>query len=424
MNSISKNNESKEELNVAAKGGTPCPPGYVKLNGRCVEYGTAIRKTKPAKKVEPYVTSDPEEYAYRKAAYDDSLWLYKNNLRTPPLLQPNRQKYNKSDSWLNKLAKWSVDEKVIDRKNLTLTPEEFKKGLKTTWYQSGLARFINPVGESKKLNDLYTTNESDKYKQSPIRNSNLPKNEPIKYVGNMMRSKNNTGESGQRISQFEPRYKKPVQPVIFKEPVIHQEKKKPVEHKYPTSYKPVIDNTHQKPPEGKLMVGQEEVQQLDPNTGQVTTVINPIYEDAMMPMQTLHPTRVDNTLRKFVGPPSEIPEEEVIEDTEDTTYTEDSGEPEPGGHWEQGNHMYIDWKGNQGKVKTPKFRKPGHSGPLLKGTNTHYFRYPSIERRHDIWVEPDEEYATGGEYNIGDEVELTEAEVKRLRALGYTIEEA
>jgi hypothetical protein len=172
------------------------------------------------------------------------------------------------------------------------------------------------------------------------------------------------------------------------------------------------------------MVGQEEVQQLDPNTGQVTTVINPIYEDAMMPMQTLHPTHVDNTLRKFVGPPSEIPEEEVIEDTEDTTYTEDSGEPEPGGHWEQGNHMYIDWKGNQGKVKTPKFRKPGHSGPLLKGTNTHYFRYPSIERRHDIWVEPDEEYATGGEYNIGDEVELTEAEVKRLRALGYTIEEA
>jgi hypothetical protein len=32
-----------------------------------------------------------------------------------------------------------------------------------------------------------------------------------------------------------------------------------------------------------------------------------------------------------------------------------------------------------------------------------------------------EEFAMGGEYNLGDEVELTEAEVKRLRSLGYII---
>jgi hypothetical protein len=30
----------------------------------------------------------------------------------------------------------------------------------------------------------------------------------------------------------------------------------------------------------------------------------------------------------------------------------------------------------------------------------------------------------GGEYTVGDEVELSEAEVQRLRSLGYIIEEA
>ena len=154
----------------------------------------------------------------------------------------------------------------------------------------------------------------------------------------------------------------------------------------------------------------------------------PVQEEAMGTMPILKPTHIDHPLNKFIGEPipttvqEEIPEE-IIEDTEDTVYIEDAGEPESSGHWEQGNHMYIDWKGNQGKVKTPKFRKHGHSGPLIKGSNTHYFRYPSIERRHDIWIEPDEEYAVGGEYNLGDEVELTEAEVKRLRSLGYIIEQ-
>lgn len=369
LNTISKNDSPQEELNMAARGGEP-----------------KRKKGKKPKKVEPYVTSDPEEYAYRKAAYDDSLWLYQNNLRTPALMQPYKSKYSKSDNWLNKLAKWSVDEKVVNRKNLTLTPEQFKKGLKTTWYESGIGRFIAPSGDGKsqQLNNLYTTNESDKYQQSPIHNSNLPKNEPIGYVGNMMRSKNNTGESGQRISQFEPRYKKPVQPVVYK----------PKEHRYPSSYKPIVNNTQQKLPEGKIMVGKEEMQQLDPKTGTVTTVINPIYEESMLPMQTLHPTHVDNTLRKFIGAPPEITEED-IEDTEDTMYEEDLGVPEPGGHWEDNLSRYIDWDGNSVGYNLPRFRKPGHGGDLIRKGKRRYIHFPSIEKRYDAWIEPDE-YQDGG----------------------------
>ena len=85
---------------------------------------------------------------------------------------------------------------------------------------------------------------------------------------------------------------------------------------------------------------------------------------------------------------------------------------------------YIDWNGNNISYKLPRFRKPGHSGPLVKGSRTHYLRYPSIETRNSADIIPEEEeFAMGGEYNLGDEIELTEAEVRRLKSLGYIIEE-
>ena len=86
-------------------------------------------------------------------------------------------------------------------------------------------------------------------------------------------------------------------------------------------------------------------------------------------------------------------------------------------------NMYIDWNGNSVGYNLPRFRKPGHGGDLIRKGKRRYIHFPSIEKRYDAWIEPDEEYATGGEYNLGDEVELTEAEVKRLRSLGYTIEQ-
>jgi hypothetical protein len=75
---------SKGLLGYKEGGASGCPPGYAKVKGKC-------------KKVEPFVTSDPVEYAKRKAAYDDSLFLhdqsvkdynYANSLRRPSIFKP------------------------------------------------------------------------------------------------------------------------------------------------------------------------------------------------------------------------------------------------------------------------------------------------------------------------------------------------
>jgi len=58
---------------------------------------------------------------------------------------------------------------------------------------------------------------------------------------------------------------------------------------------------------------------------------------------------------------------------------------------------------------------PGIGGPLPGS-------YISPGQRLREYQEGLKKQSKGGQYNIGDEVELTEAEVKRLRSLGYTIE--
>jgi hypothetical protein len=120
------------------------------------------------------------------------------------------------------------------------------------------------------------------------------------------------------------------------------------------------------------------------------------------------------------GPPEYHGVEPNIEGSEVPEYAT----PDPGAEWVPQQERYVDWNGNNISYKLPRFRKPGHSGPLIKGSRTHYLRYPSIETRNSADIIPEEEFAMGGEYNLGDEIELTEAEVKRLRSLGYIIEEA
>lgn len=346
-------------------------------------------KFKPQPK--PLVITDPKEYAYRKAAYDDSLWLYQNNLRIPALMQPYKSKYKKNDSWLEKLAKWSVDEKVINRKNLTLTPQQFNQGLKTTWYQSGIGRLINPVGDGKSqdLNHLYTTNEADKHTYSPAYDAyydigksknektgyyltghrDLPNNEPISYVGNSMRSKNNTGESGQFISQFEPRYKKPVQPVLFKEEI------KPIKKTYP----PVV----KKP----------------------VTYINPPVEE-IIPTEQPQPPIQDNyppppSAEGFPPGPPPPPPFNGVEPFIQGDPIPEYATPDPGAEFVPDTERYIDWNGNSIGFNGVRFRKPGHGGDLIKKGSRHYLHYPSIETRHsaDIVPEDTEEFAQGGMMN-------------------------
>lgn len=189
-----------------------------------------------------------------------------------------------------------------------------------------------------------------------------------------------------------------------KKPTVQQQTttKKPTVQQYPKEYKPVVNNVPKSAPEGKKIVGEEEVQQLDSKTGKVTTVINPVYEDLEKPIPTLHPTRVNPTitgeLRKFVGEEEPGTDSDVMPVYDETDIEE--GTPGPGGHWEDKSSRYIDWDGNSIAFNGIRFRRPGHGGDLIRKGKRHYIHYPSIEKRYDAWIEPDElpeeEYQEGG----------------------------
>jgi AmpD protein len=337
-------------------------------------------KKKKTSRIEPFITSDPDEYAFRKAAYDDS--LHAANKYNPK--QPRTSKYNLYKPIVGK--SFPGKRASVKRKYIPYIPRPLD-----TYDVSG----ESPAWEKFRRENMHLRDR-------------MIENQPIGFVTEEsvydsrairtpfgIKTFTLPGEYQDKEFDRKPRYKRPVQPVIFKEPVTHQEKKKPVEHKYPTSRKPVVDNTKQKPPEGKIVVGQEEVQQLDPNTGVVTTVINPVYEDAMMPMQTLPPARVNHTLQKFIGEPfptrvqEEIPEEELLEEEipeEEIPEEEMYGEEEVDGEYVDAGRkrlfpdIYVDTRGRKLKYTTYRLRKPGHSGDLIKKKGVDYMYFPKIER--------------------------------------------
>ena len=452
-----------------AEGGTPCPPGHIKVGNKCVPVGnqptfqdsldvynmqmkqnayynkhkkffnnTTIHKNPTAiniyagnlssgKNRKESIEALRKEYNLQKDRYS----FYVTNGRVPAHMR-GKQK----EKWEKEVKKNIAESKKKMQQIRSAIAEHYPSSNHKHYYKDLVTGAIDPNAPTSYYHDQIQPQgliERDANMNLPIHFDGIDvvtlyydplAIKPAKLLSDeeIKKRYEKYGESGIPQSRLK-RLKLTEDPKKETKPQNKNVVNKPTEHQYPTSYKPVVDNTHQKPPEGKLMVGQEEVQQLDPKTGTVTTVINPIYEESMKPIPTLHPTHVDNTLRKFVGPPPEISEEEVIEDDEDTTYEEDLGEPGPGGHWEDNVSRYIDWNGNSVGYNLPRFRKPGHGGDLIRKGKRRYIHFPSIEKRYDAWIEPDEEYATGGEYNLGDEVELTEAEVKRLRSLGYTIEQ-
>lgn len=398
-----------------AKGGSSCPPGYIKINGKCKKY----------KEVAPFITSDPEEYAYRKAAYEDSLYLA--NKYNPQ--QPKTKKYLKYEGVLGadfkgKAVKVKKGYVPTNRKLSYIMDDNYSK-LSPAW-----KKFISDPNRKGDRTGRYHyfDNQPIGYQWEEAFFDTHALNTPFGVKTFTL-----PGEEQYSRVDVRPRFQPPKQQVIFQQPP----KPKPKVHQYPTEHKPAVNNI---PPgvsksdieKGKVVVGDkvitgyQEEQQLDPKTGKVTTVINPVYEDLEKPIPTLHPTRVNPELKKFVYPETETEGEDEMPVYDDTDI--ETGTPDPGGHWEDKYSRYIDWDGNSIGFNGIRFRKPGHGGDLIKKGRRHYIHYPSIERRYDAWIEPDElpeeEYQNGGEYNIGDEVELTEAEVKRLRSLGYIIEEA
>ena len=208
----------------------------------------------------------------------------------------------------------------------------------------------------------------------------LYKKAKIKPVGFMKGSRTSRTPAGIKASEY-PVYPMPRQEVIYK-PKTKQSKKL------------INKKTEEKP-----IIKQE------------------IIEQQQLPVQDNYPPPPPIAT---LFPPEYYGVEPNIQGNEVPMYAT----PDSGAEFVPQTERYIDWDGNSIGFNGVRFRKPGHGGDLIRKGRRHYLHYPSIETRHSADIVPEEEFAMGGEYNVGDEVELTEAEVKRLRSLGYIIEEA
>jgi hypothetical protein len=417
-----------------AEGGTPCPPGHVKLNGRCVSIN-------------------------KKATAQDSLDLYNNAVALEKFYKSNRYKSKQLPlpvhGW-EELENARKDQKrhgSVNNKNENLNFKDYYNQVDDyRFYQRDIpidgrgTALINTDAPMALYDSRIKPNKFTEYKHIPTKAETKAINKWLTTGNKKYPSKAGYGHDLAGVYGYDPLSVKPSHLLTDKEVKerfkkfgpsgISQSKlekaglvpkksipNKPKEQQYPTSYKPVVNNTQQKPPEGKLMVGQEEVQQLDPKTGTVTTVINPIYENLEQTIPTLNSTRVDPKLQKFVGEIESKKDADVMP-VYDIDELPDYATPDPDAEWVGDTRRYIDWDGNSVGYNLPRFRKPGHGGDLIRKGKRRYLHLPSIETRYEAEIVPEEEYAMGGEYTIGDEVELSEAEVQRLRALGYIIEEA
>jgi hypothetical protein len=369
-----------EELDTYPRGG-----GLGKGKGEGKGKGKGSTKFKPKGNVAPFVTSNPEEYAYRKAAYEDSLSVANTNNRIMP--KPKRR-----ETYYRPFTNYTIPHRTIN-------PRKTKTTIKTN---TGTASSIFDQSERSKAWRKYLNDQFIKGSQQyPIienypvawetKSNFFPRGINIPFIGDT--------EEGTWHSATKPRYQPPRQKVIFQEPPVPSKTKpKPKEHQYPTEYKPVVNNI----PPGisksqlektgviigdKAIVGYEEVQQLDPTTGKVTTVRNPIYEDLEKPMPTLRPTRVDPRLIEFTGNP-----ESEMETDEFSTYPT----PDGGADWVGRTERYVDWNGNKIPYRLPRFRKPGHGGDLIRQGKKRYIPLPSIESRYQAEIVPEEEYQEGG----------------------------
>ena len=201
-------------------------------------------------------------------------------------------------------------------------------------------------------------------------------------------------EEGTWHSDTRPRYQPPRQKIIFQEPP--KPPKPPVKESKVIQQKPVV---------------KPEVIQPTPTP---------------QPIPTPTPIIVNPELQKFVeerrpeppGPPPGIGTDvmPVYDIDELPMYAT----PDPDAEIVTDTKRYIDWNGNSVGYRLPRFRQPGHGGPLIKAGKKHYFHYPSIETRNQIQIIPEEEYSMGGEYL---ELDLTPEQIQEYAKGGYVIEE-
>ena len=202
-----------------------------------------------SKNVQPFVTSDPEEYAYRKAAYDDSLNLYNLNKN----FRDAAKKFFFTD--YDHLTKPTT-------KNTKAALDEWKKLIKTSEKWDAYKRISKvpnkPSGAFANYGAGYTQAAGDI-------NINAPGTKVLKKKGDIVLIKNTN-----------PGYQKPVQPVQFKKeqpPIVEKEviEPTPVPQPVPT---PVMVNPEL----------QKFVEERKPEPPRPGTDVMPVYDTDELPM--------------------------------------------------------------------------------------------------------------------------------------------
>jgi GH24 family phage-related lysozyme (muramidase) len=275
--------------------------------------------------------SDPKEYAYRKAAYDDSMYLYKNNL--DPLPKPKHITYQNNSkgplpyrSYTHSTKfNYPSETKYITKQGAKL-PVQSDDMIQTRVYPSYYTK--NPQYNSPTFNKYHASKDFTKI---------IPANKPIRvdirndyyhpqgiynpftgeHTGVFLPGQN---EKDARVATPSfARFKKPVQPVYFKK----EGDKKSIQKSYnkagnynkntnPNGWvspskdvyryeksRSIINKVPTVDPIGKRKIGETSNATINPTTGNVTEVITPNYEN-LLPLKKLETERRNQIIESKV----------------------------------------------------------------------------------------------------------------------------
>ena len=390
--------QERKITNSYAEGGamdTPpsCPPGYSWNGSECVK----------AKAI-----TDPDEYAFRKAAYEDSLFLYNYYKNREP------KKYGKAR---DTKGQWHNPTKTYI-KTENLPPSEKKYYSSYGSRSSAWNKYINK--EYDKAIETGDFTSFDKIKS--------PENKPISIKANISEyNMKNVGTNIQtKLRNQEPRFKKPSQPVIFvdknkpKLPIPPKPVKKPIPNKI---VKPVITNQPTPIPQPVAQENLPIQNQIVPDkTAQDQIVRDQIKLDKL----PVKPIILSKPTGELVGESEQnLPPNYPI--------------PFTGMEVASRTERNIDWDGNQIGYTLPFFRKPGHGGDLIKRGDKRYFYLPSLEKTEVAYFTPRDPYTIqdklirkfskydtdemegyqGGDAYYPGEIERAQEEGRRIEFQGY-----
>lgn len=394
--------------------------------------------------------SDPKEYAYRKAAYDDSMYLYKNNLEPLPKIGPKR------------LTSKAGDPSLLMPYRTSKSTNSFKGYLQSNGFiysgnkYNGTKYYLAP----EIINSQISSPAYEKYLGSDKFTKHIPANKPIKvdkrtdYYHPQSISNPFTGKAtgffypGQNeqndadTHKYErARFKKPVQPVYFKK----EGDKKSVQKSYnkvgnynkntnPNGWvsPPKKDQPYEKSrstinkiptvdPMGKRRIGETSNATIDPTTGNVTEVITPNYEN-LLPLKRLETERRNQIIESKVQQRKQSDYKTAYRDQTIVSY-----DPTIKQFIQTGSRKaplpYSEKIGTKDWELNTSQEIP-ESGPLVfQVDGKDYYNEEEAKKAQAFMPQGSYNFAVGGEADDYMDLDLTEDEIQQYAMGGFIIEE-